>query len=196
VVPLDRPQITAVGVRRDPDGEVEAVPYARIGDTLVVDGGQLHPGRRVLLDEVDATAAVDPASTGRRLLVAVPDEPALQAGVHRLQLVGDVPVGEPPRGVPAMRSNVAAFVLIPTVSSTTPAGGAPGITLTIGGQRLTADGGSAIVLVGNQAVTPDTGASATRVTVTVPELAAGVHPVSVRVNGAESIDPASFEVTP
>jgi hypothetical protein len=95
-----------------------------------------------------------------------------------------------------MRSNVAAFVLIPTVSSTTPAGGAPGITLTIGGQRLTADGGSAIVLVGNQAVTPDTGASATRVTVTVPELAAGVHPVSVRVNGAESIDPASFEVTP
>jgi Pvc16 N-terminal domain/IPT/TIG domain len=195
-VPLDRPQISAVGVRRDPDGEVEPVPSARLGDTLVVDGGRLHPGRRVLLGEVDATAAVDGASTGSRLLVTVPDEPALQPGIHRLQLVGDVPIGDPPRGVPVMRSNVAAFVLIPTVSSTAPAGGAPGSTLTITGERLAADGGSTIVLIGNRAVTPDSGATATRATVTVPELPSGVHPVSVRVNGAESVDPASFEVTP
>jgi hypothetical protein len=196
VLPLDRPQITAVGVRRDPGGEVEPMPYARLGDTLVVDGGRLHPGRRVLLGGVDATAAVDPASTAGRLLVTVPDEPALQAGIHRLQVVGDVPIGEPPREVPVMRSNLAAFVLIPTVSSTTPATGAPGTTLTITGERLVADGGSTIVLIGNRAVTPGAGATATRATVTVPELPAGVHPVSARVNGAESVDPASFEVTP
>ena len=195
VVPLDRPRIAAVGVAREKGGEVEVVPYARVGDTLVVDGERLHPGRRVLLGPLDASAAVGGASTGSRLRVAVPDDPALQAGIQRLQVVGDIAIGEPPHAVPAMRSNVAAFVLIPTLGSTAPAGGDPGTSLTVTGARLVADAGPTMVLIGDHPVTPDGGATATRLTVTVPQLPAGVYPVSVRVNGAESIDPASFEVT-
>lgn len=194
-VPLDRPQITAVGVTHGALDEVEAMPYARIGDTLVIDGGQLHPGRRVLLGDVEA--AVEAASTASRVFVAVPDEPALHAGIQRLQLVSDIQIGEPPRDVPVMRSNVAAFVLIPTVESTSPATGGAGATLTITGDRLVADAGPTIVLIGDHAANPQSGATAALVAVTVPpELAPGVHPVRVRVNGAESIDPASFEVTP
>lgn len=199
-VPLNRPQITTVGVIRTADDHdedtVQAMPYARIGDTLVIEGGQLHPGRRVLLGGVDATAAIAGASTASRMLVEVPDEPALQAGIQRLQLVGDIQIGEPPRDVPVMLSNVAAFVLIPTIGSTTPADGDAGTTLTITGERLIADGGPTIILIGDHAINPESGATATQAAVTVPELAPGVYPVRVRVNGAESIDPASFEVTP
>jgi hypothetical protein len=194
-VPLDRPQITAVGVTRGALDEVEAIPYARIGDTLVIDGGQLHPGRRVLLGDVEA--AVDAASTASRVFVEVPDEQALQAGIQRLQLVGDIQIGEPPRDVPVMRSNVAAFVLIPTIGSTSPAAGGAGAMLTITGDRLVADAGPTIVLIGDHAANPQSGATATQAAVTVPpELEPGVYPVRVRVNGAESIDPAGFEVTP
>lgn len=198
-VPLDRPQVTAVGVIRTADGpgdEVEAVPYARIGDTLAIDGGQLYPGWRVLLGDVDASAAIDDASTARRLLVEVPDDPALQAGIQRLQLVGDIQIGEPPRDVAVMRSNVAAFVLIPTVTSTALITAGTVTTLTVSGQRLIADSGPTIVLVGDHAITPESGATATQVAVILPQLAPGVYPVRVRVNGAEGIDPASFEMTP
>ncbi|WP_448612075.1 DUF4255 domain-containing protein [Geodermatophilus sp. URMC 60] len=198
-VPLDRPQITAVGVIRtadDPAAEaVESMPHARIGDTLVIEGARLYPGRRVLLGDVDASGAIAEPSTAARVLVQVPDEPALQAGIQRLQLVGDVPIGEPPRDIAVMRSNVAAFVLVPMVRSTFPAAGDAGTTVTITGERLLADRGPTIVLVGDHAIAPEPGATATQVAVTVPAIAPGVYAVRVRVNGAEGIDPASFEVT-
>ena len=198
-VPIDRPQITAVGVIRtadDPSAEaVEAMPFARIGDTLAIEGGRLYPRRRVLLGDVDASGGIAEPSTAGRVLVQVPDEPAIQAGVQRLQLVGDVPIGEPPRDVAVTRSNVAAFVVIPRVRSTSPAAGGAGTTLTINGDRLVADRGPTVVLVGDHALTPEPGATATRIAVTVPAIAPGVYPVRVRVDGAEGIDPATLEVT-
>jgi hypothetical protein len=200
-VPLDRPVIASVSVlRRLPDlteGDEQPVPYVRIGERLVVSGTGFLPGTRALFDDLDVTADVEAGSTSGRLLVRVPDAAALQPGVHRLQLVRDVRVGEPPddRTIPFLRSNVGAFVLVPTVDGVTPGSGPAGTEVQVTGERLFAEGARTLVLVGDRPFPPAPGATATAVTVAVAGLAPGVYPVGVRVNGAESIDPFTFEVT-
>jgi hypothetical protein len=197
-VSLNRPVIANLGVmRRLPDLTVEqqSVPYARVGEQLVVEGSGFFAGTRPILGEVDASASVDPTSTSSRMLVTVEQE-SLLAGVHRLQLVRDVDVGEPPdeRSFPFMRSNVAAFVLIPTVTDVTPASGPPGTDLVVQGVRLFRGDAPSMVLVGDRAFPVGPDGTDTQVEVTVTGLPSGVYPVSVRVNGAESIDAFDFEV--
>ena len=196
VVPIDRPQIATLGVIRPPATEESPVAYTRIGDTLVIRGTSFYPGTRVMLGDVDATAEILPVSTGSMLHVTIPDDPALTPGVQRLQLVRDVEIGDPPRDLPIMRSNVAAFVIVPSIAGTAPASGPAGTTLTITGQRLTSDRGPTLVIVGDQPFPALAGATSTSVDIAVTGLGAGTYPVSVRVDGAESIDAASFEVTP
>jgi hypothetical protein len=201
-IALDRPSIVAVRVlRRLPDGTTgleQPIAYVRIGESLVVYGSGFRPDPRVLFDDVDATAGVHATSTDQRLVVEVPDDPALQPGVHRLELVREVVVGEPPdeRTLQALRSGVAAFVLVPTVLEADPATGADGTTVTIRGQRLVAEPATTTVFVGRTAVRPAPGATATELQMTVAGLAPGTYPVRVRVGGAESIDLVTFEVIP
>lgn len=196
VVPIDRPQIARVGVVRPPATEESPVAYVRIGDTLVIHGSSFYPGTRVLLGDVDASGGVLPTSTAGVMRVTVPDEPSLAPGVQRLQLVRDVEIGDPPRELPLMRSNVSAFVIVPSITATNPASGSDGTALTIQGSRLASAAGPTIVIVGDRPFTPEPGATDTSLDVQVTGLVPGTYPVSVRVNGAESIDPASFEVTP
>jgi hypothetical protein len=195
VVPLDRPFIEAVAVMRLlPDATVveQNVPYVRIGEQLVVKGTGFFPGTRIELGDVDATASIDAASTAGRMLVTV-DDPALQPGLHRIQLIRDVEVGEPPddRAFPFLRSNVAAFVLIPTVTGIALA--ADG-TVTVDGERLFRTDAPSMVLVGDRAFPLGTGATPTQVEVDISGMPAGTYPVSVRVNGAESINAFTVEV--
>ena len=197
-VPLDRPVIASVGVMRLlPDLSVveQNVPYVRVGEQLVVRGTGFFPGTRVMLGEVDATTSIDPASTSSRMLVQVVDA-ALQPGVQRLQLIRDVEVGEPPeeRVFPFLRSNVSAFVLIPTITTVSPADGPDGTVITVTGQRLFRADVPSMVLVGDRAFLLAAG-TPTQVQLAVSGLPAGIYPVSVRVNGAESIDAHTFEVT-
>ena len=197
-VPLDRPVIASVGVMRLlPDLSVveQNVPYVRVGEQLVVRGTGFFPGTRVMLGEVDATTSIDPASTSSRMLVQVVDA-ALQPGVQRLQLIRDVEVGEPPdeRVFPFLRSNVSAFVLIPTITTVSPADGPDGTVITVAGQRLFRAEAPSMVLVGDRAFLLAAG-TPTQVQLAVSSLPAGIYPVSVRVNGAESIDAHTFEVT-
>lgn len=202
VLAVERPVIETISVlRRLPDGTdgpEQPVAYARIGERLVLSGQRLHPGTRVLLDGVDATDEVERGSTARRLLVGVPDDEALQPGVHRVQVVREVTVGEPPaqRAVPVARSGVAAFVLVPTVTAIDPASGPDPTRATIRGERLVRDGAATQVLIGSSALVPAEGATATELEVVVTGLPAGVHAVSVRVAGVDSIDPIIFEVGP
>ena len=198
-VSLNRPVIAALGVmRRLPDLTLEeqSVPYVRVGEQLLVEGSGFFPGTRPILGDFDASASTDPTSTSSRMLITVEDA-GLLAGVHRVQLVRDVGVGEPPdeRTFPFLRSNVAAFVLIPTVTGVTPASGPPGTAVAVDGLRLFRDDAPSMVLVGDRAFPIGPDGSDTRVQVTVTGLPSGVYPVSVRVNGAESIDAFDFEVT-
>lgn len=199
-VPLDRPVIESVGVMRllpDLSTVIQNVAYARVNEQLVIHGTSFYPGTRVMLGDVDASAAIDPASTSGRMLVGVVDDPALQPGVQRIQLIRDVEVGQTPdeRTFPFLRSNVSAFVLIPTVTNVGPASGPDGTLVTVDGERLFRDDAPSMVLVGDRAFFVGVGAAPTQVQVAVSGLAAGTYPVSVRVNGAESIDPFTFEVT-
>ena len=200
VVPLERPVVNRVGVlRRGPDGTDGAeqpVAYARIGEALVLRGHRLLPGTRVLLDDVDATGGVTAGSTADRLIVRIPDDAALSAGVHRVQVARDVTIGDArsARTVPLLRSGLAAFVLVPSVTGLEPGAGTSGTTLNIAGERLR--GGSTMVLVGPQVLTPQEGMTETELSVTVTGLQPGIHPVSVRVDGVDSIDAVFFEVTP
>lgn len=195
-VPLDRPQVSSVGVRRDGADPESPTPYARVGDELVVHGSGFTPGVRVAIGPVDVTAMVDPGSTAQRIVLTLPDDPDLGAGVHALQVVRDVELGDPgdPLSLP-MRSNVAPIVLLPRVSSVAPASVAPGTALTVQGTRVADPDVPSYVLVGDRAVAAPVGATPTQVTVEVPDLPTGTHPVSVRVNGVESIDAAAVVVT-
>lgn len=195
-VPIDRPRIARLGVVRPPDTDEAPVAYVRIGDTLVIHGSAFYPGTRVLFGDLDVTSETLPGSTSGLLRVTMPDDPALGVGIQRLQLVRDVEVGAPPRDLPLMRSNVAAFVLVPTITNVAPSSGPAGTTVTLQGERLTSDSGPTLVVVGDRPFTPEPGAGPTEIEVVVTGIAPATYPVSVRVNGAESIDVSSFEVTP
>jgi hypothetical protein len=195
-VPLDRPQVSSVGVRRDGADPESPTPYARIGDELVVHGSGFVPEVRVVVGPVDVTTSVATDSTAQRIALTLPDDPDLGAGVHALQVVRDVELGEPgdPLSLP-MRSNVVPIVVLPRVSSVAPANVAAGAALTVQGTRVADPDAPSYVLVGDRAVAATTGATSTQVTVDVPDLPTGTHPVSVRVNGVESIDTATVVVT-
>lgn len=195
-VPIDRPIIERIAVVRPPSTDESPVAYARIGDVLVIHGTSIRPGTRPMLGDVDASANVAADSTSSAMRVAVPDDPALGPGVQRLQLVRDVEVGTPPRDLPLMRSQVAAFVLVPAIAALSATDGVLGTTVTITGTRLTSDGGPTLVVVGDRPLQPEPGATDTQLDVVITGVAVGVHPMSVRVNGAESIDRVDFEVTP
>lgn len=220
-LPLDRPIITGVAVIRaqldGTDGPERAQPHARVGDKLVIRGTGFVPGTRVRLGAADATAGVQAESTAERLVVAVPDDPGgqprLWPGLQRVQLVRDAAVGDPERSLPVLESNVASFVLVPTVTdadaavSGTPTPEEPAeVTVTVEGKRLAAPGTPALVLLGDRALTvevapaafePDDGSAEETSDITElsvdARLTAGSYPVRVRVAGAESVD-ADVEV--
>lgn len=200
-LPMDRPVIAFLSVlRRRPDTterDEQAVPYVRIGEELVVNGSHLDAGARVLFDDVDVTAPLMAESTSSRRLVGIPDDPRLQPGVRRLELVRDVTVGDQPdeHTAPFLRSNVASFVLVPTIETLEPSSGPDGTVVTITGLRLAMEDRRSMVLVGDRAFPLASDANPTEVQVIVSGLQTGIHGVSVRVNGAESIDSVTFEVT-
>ena len=196
VIPIDRPVIERIGVVRPPATEESPVAYARVGDVLVIHGSSMYPGTRPMLADVDASASIQTDSTSSAMRVAVPDDPRLGPGVQRVQLVRDVEVGLTPRDMPIMRSQVAAFVLVPSIGSLSVTDGPLGTTVTITGTRLTSTSGPTLVVVGDRPIAPEPGATDTQLDVVIAGVDTGVHPLSIRVNGSESIDRVDFEVTP
>ena len=190
---LDRPVITDVAVIRalpdGSDGPEQPLPYARLGDRLVATGSGFIAGTRMRLGPV--TVDPEPASTPLRTVVTVPGGMDLRPGVHSLQAVRDALVGEPPdeRSLPALQSNVAAFVLVPAVTSATVAGTGDDVEVTVHGTALDGRDYPTFVLLGDVALQADRGATGpTEVTVPAAQLAPGSYPVRVRVAGAESLE--------
>ena len=95
-----------------------------------------------------------------------------------------------------MRSQVTAFVVVPAITALSVASGPNGTTITITGTRLVSDRGPTIVVLGDRPLAPDPGGTDTQIDVTVAGFGPATYPLSVRVNGAESIDRIEFEVTP
>jgi hypothetical protein len=129
---------------------------------------------------VAATVSIAPD----RIEVTIPDDAALQPGATRVAVQNDLLLGEPATPHRGFSSNVAAFVIVPEVTTLTPNGGA----LTINGTRLWSDTLDSLTIIGNEVVRSYTTETATGIAFQLPQLAAGNYLVRVRVNGAESLD--------
>jgi len=194
VVPMRRPRIHGLAVRRptDPPDRERAQAYARIGDTLVIRGSQVGGERtHVAIGSFDATAAIASAAEDR-LAVVLPEDPGLQPGGLPVQ----VRVDAPGVAAPLAGSNVAVFSLVPRVDSVEFKTGPKRLRVT--GARLFAPDTASVAILGDRVVE-----SAAYTTSRTDEIAfrlpkgvtAGTYSLRVRVNGAESIDERTVEIT-
>jgi Pvc16 N-terminal domain len=189
------PRVHAVAALNPLIAEVHAAtrpgPYVRVGEVLVLTGSGLA-GEPTLawFGELDVSGSVTSA-TDDRVTILVPDDPALQPGVLPVRVAHGLMLGEPPVPHVGMRSNTAAFVLVPKIDSVNRVAGT---NLRIRGNRLLAPDVECMTLVGTKAVPSSDytgGPGPERFDVPIPSGAQVGDPVRVRVNGAESIDDMS-----
>lgn len=198
--PVGGPRITAVTFRAprieqvlvirkdDPQNRERPVAYARIGDRLVLRGTDFSSdGLRVFLGEVDATASITTIAPDR-IEVTLPDDAALQPGPTAALVQNDLLIGEPPTPHRGFRSNLAAFVVVPEITTLTPDLNADPQTLTIQGTRLWSETLDRLTIVGSEVVRTYTTETPGEIAFDLPALPAGAHLVRVRVNGAESLE--------
>jgi len=113
VVPFKHPVIEAILSQANPGAPILSGPPILSGYTLVIDGQDLRGEDTVVTIDGDA---VPPATVDNsRVTVALPA--TLGAGVHGVQVVHRLFMGSPPLPHEGSTSNVAAFVLQPTILS-------------------------------------------------------------------------------
>ncbi len=191
VISANSPRIDSVLVKRQETPTVESTtPYARIGDTLVLIGGNFVDGdTRVLIGTVSAP---NPTIESNRIEVVIPDDAELQPGAVGVQVVRDVKLGEPPVDHTGLHSNLAVVMLVPRVTNASLAAG----TVTVTGSRLFQENKPCQAIVGNRTIQSDDYATSTPASISfaLPSLPAGTYAVRVRVNGAESIDSRTITI--
>ena len=190
VVTFSAPTIDRVRIRRqEPPHEETSVPYARIGDTLVLLGSNLGgEGTRVQMGSLSIAPTV---SDGQRIEVVLLDDAALQPGAQPVNVVRDIMVGDPPEPRPGFRSNQTVFMLVPRLDTANLTGG----VVTITGTRLFQENKECQTVIGNQVIaTPYASATPTSISFPLPALVPGTYTVRVRVNAAESIDARTINV--
>ena len=199
--PEGGPQLTVVTsnapkieqLRIQPGGDVDketTVPYARIGDTLVIQGSNFIQDATSV--QIGSVLYNEPVIKAERLEVIIEDEETLQPGAQPVHVVRDILVGDPPEARPGFRSNQAVFMLVPhAVNPTLTAG-----VVTITGTRLYEENKDCQTILGNEVIhsAAYTSATSTGISFPLPVLAPGTYTVRVRVNGAESIDAQIIEI--
>ncbi|MDJ0802839.1 MAG: DUF4255 domain-containing protein [Desulfobacterales bacterium] len=185
VVIFSSPTIDRVRIRRqEPPHEETTVPYARIGDTLVLLGSNLggeDTGVQI------GSLLIEPAVyDGQRLEVVISDNVALQPGAQTVSVVRNIMVGDPPEPRTGFCSNQAVFMLVPRVDTVV----LDGSEVTITGSRLFQDNKDCQTIIGDAIVSSADYSSAVSDSISfpLPALDPGTYPVRVRVNAAESID--------
>jgi uncharacterized protein DUF4255 len=196
--PSAGPAITIIAGRRPSVDDVHAagrpVAVARVGDVVVLSGsGFPTADLRVMAGGVDVTAEVQMAAPDR-LTFSVPDHPALEPGPVVVLIQQLAPVGRPPTNRPAFTSNAVVFMLVPRIDQAAVAApaGQPR-QLTLNGKRLWTDGVPGQTLIADAVVEAAAYKMATsdQIALDVPDaVPAGPQVVRVRVNGAETIEPA------
>jgi hypothetical protein len=192
-----------------------------LGDTLVLVGKQLLGGTtRVRLGGIEV-GLTDASEMQIKVPLSAPPFPAdtLRAGVHGVQVVQWTMMGEPPEPHTGVDSNVAPFVLHPTITATA----APVSSRMAGGVRLCTNNvslnvspkvgvGQRVVLLLNEFNPPSTrrarsyrfdveviaahpaDKSVNPLTTQVKDVAVGKYLVRIQVDGAES--PLDLETDP
>jgi len=180
-VPVVAPRIVEVHAATRPG------PFAGIGDTLVLTGTGLG-GQPTLatFGEVDVSGSVTSAAD-ERVTIVVPDDIRLQPGILPVRVAYGVRLGEPPVPHRGPRSNTAAWVLVPSVTSLNRAGA----QLQIAGTRLLMPDAECATLLGDTVVPSGDYDPASTPELLLLDVPAGVpagSAVRVTVNGAESLD--------
>jgi hypothetical protein len=196
-ITLNPPRIDQIRVRRQElptTARPSVVPYARIGDRLVVLGtGFVKDETKVRIGPVDVDPEADPRITNERLDVTIPDDADLQPGAQPIRLYRQIQLGEPATDHTGLHSNLTVVMLVPRVASATLAAG----NVTITGSRLFQENHPCQTILGDAIVKAETYSTASPTTIgfPLPTLPADTYAVRVRVNGAESIDDVTLTVT-
>jgi hypothetical protein len=189
VVPFRWPTIDGVFSQAGTEQPIVA------GTTLSIVGRQLRGDNTlVLLEGVERTPS---AVADTQILLPLPAD--VHAGARGLQVIQKMPMGTPPAPHRGFESNVAPFVLRPTITNISAAvapnpPGGTNVTVTVSpnigvGQR-------AILVLNNLAVTPPVGftsvptkstADSNQVTINIAGVPAGQYLARVQIDGAESL---------
>ncbi|HEX7289000.1 MAG TPA: DUF4255 domain-containing protein [Candidatus Angelobacter sp.] len=189
VVPFRWPAIDRVSSKAGADQPIVT------GTTLLIQGQQLRSDNTLVLLEGAERTPADVQDT--QITLPLPSD--VHAGVKAVQVMQKKKMGTPEADHRAFESNVAAFVLRPTISSASavaapnPPGGTNvtlNITPNIGaGQR-------AVLLLNNFSVTPPTGfaslpkvsdVDAGQVTINIRGVPPATYMVRLQIDGAESL---------
>ena len=193
-----------------PAGAITEMPpfTARIGDKLNIKGTNLKGiSTDVIIGKIEIN--VTPKSNGL-IEVIIPDDPKLQPGptgigIRVKQETEIVKGGYADRGVTeagenTVSSNQLALMLVPEITSASPASGDHTATLTITGRRLFRKDLKTYVMIGDVAIeVKENGNSDTNIHVPLIKLKDAekkTYPVHIRVNGGESLeDDKTFTLT-
>jgi hypothetical protein len=180
------PFISGVHVRRLGSLQEQPFPFASIGDKLILLGSGFAGGVvKVALDNVDVP--VSPI-TSNRIEVTVPDgvvpgvgliPPAniLEPGSQPLAVI----VANPAFPQGAVRSNNAAFVLVPSITAPIAYSAGPPRTITVNGSRLFSPNMTGETIIGRASVDKSLYSSPTPTQIVVP------IPDALPVNGVQML---------
>ena len=196
VLPSRTPYIQEVRLRRigDPPNTERTIPYASIGDTLILIGTNITSDARLFLGSVDATSNITRIA-GDRIETVIPDDPALQPGPQTIKVMLFTLMGNPSIEHFGLQSNSAVFMLVPRIDSLTTDLGSTPRTLQVNGSRLYDPLAENMALIGDTTIPKYSTSSANIISFELPSsLVKGRYPVRVRVNGAENIDGHALDI--
>jgi len=201
--PFQGPRIEQLLVIRKDETQERTVPYARIDDTLVLKGRNLGGlTSRAFIGDVEVSIVQD-TMTPDRVEIVIPDEDALQPGTHAVRVVQDVMLGDPPEPHRGFRSNIAPFVLVPSIgSATTPVLVGDSWKLSVSGSRLWEVAMPGEVLVGELAIPkPESGGTWTPAEVRVEfrelpnwRIWPAIRLVSAELGDAVALEPGEHKI--
>lgn len=192
VVTLNTPLIDQLLVKRQgtpPDDPPSPVPYARIGDTLVLAGsGFIRDETSVRIGSVTTT----PTLTAEELTIQIPNNIDLQPGVQPVKVTRSLYPGDPEKPDTGFHSNLAVFMMVPHVILVSLAAG----EVTVQGTRLYEENKDCQTVIDDKVILSEdyTTATPTEISFALPALASNTYAVRVRVNGAECIDNQTITV--
>jgi Pvc16 N-terminal domain len=184
VVPFNTPYVSQIVAQ---DGK----PITSASTILIQGTHLMNPNTFLLIEDQELTAS---ASSATQLTLAIPA--TLHAGVKALQVLQKLDMGTPATTHRGFESNVAAFVLHPTVTSATAVADVSGGTdVTVNLAPNIGIGQRAVLLLDNVTATPPISyasqatvsvADASSIVINILNVPTGTYLVRVQIDGAES----------
>ncbi len=184
VVPFNSPYVSQVVAQ---DGK----PITSASTILIQGTHLMSPNTFLLIEDQELTAS---ASSATQLTLPIPA--TLHAGVKALQVLQKLDMGTPATTHRGFESNVAAFVLHPTVTSATAVADVSGGTdVTVNLAPNIGIGQRAVLLLDNVTATPPISyasqatvsvADASSIVINILNVPTGTYLVRIQIDGAES----------